>query len=273
MTVAIKRKNGDLIWLDAVLSYDRTYSSQISKHPIEDGSVVTDNVTKDNSRFNLSGVITNADFNTTRPVISSAEAKAYELSDRQIYNSQPIPSGSKPVIGKGASPLTKYLPESVSQFVEGQPPSVEVPDSQRPDWVYEVEDILVDIQRNHELVSILEFNGSVIETVYNDCYMGNLTIREDVETGDAINVSMDIEQVTFVTLVETTLSQDVVNSLKNKTTKKVNKGSVQGSKTEATVNDGKKTETELSSNGVDAQELKDKRSNLAKIVDRALGGN
>lgn len=282
MTVAIKRKNGDLIWLDAVLSYDRTYSSQISKHPIEDGSVVTDNVTKDNSRFSLSGVITNADFNTTRPVISSAEAKAYELSDRQIYNSQPV-QGSKsgvadngveyvqeggPVIGGGASPLLKFLPETVTQFIEGQPPSVEVPDQQRPDWVYEVEDILVDIQRNHELVSILEFNGSVIEIVYNDCYVGNLTVREDVDTGDAINVSMDIEQVTFVTLVETTLSQDVVDSLKNKTTKKVNKGSVQGDKAEAEVSDAKSGETDLSDkSSEDSSLLKDARSTLSKYID------
>lgn len=267
MTIAIKRNNGDLIWLDAVLSYDRTFSSQISKHPIEDGSVITDHVTKDNPRFNISGVITNADFNTTRPVISAAEAKAFELSDRVIYNSQPIPFNNKPVIGKGANPLSQYLPESVTQFIEGQPPSVNVPDSKRPDWVFEVEDILIEAQRNHELVSILEFDGNIIETVYNDCYIGNLTIREDVDTGDAINVSMDIEQVTFVTLVETTLSGDVVDSLKGKASKRSNKGVVQGSSSNADVNDAKKESTSLSS-GEDKEALgsSQQRSNLDRII-------
>lgn len=243
MTVAIQRKNGDLIWLDAVLSYRREYRSSVSRHPIEDGSVVTDNISKENPKFSISGVISNADFNTTRPFISTAEANAFALSARGIYNSQPV-QGTKsgvadngveyvqqggPVIGGGASPLTRFLPETVTQFLDGQPPSVEVPDQQRPNWVEEVEDILTSIERDNELITILEFKGNLIQKAIPDCYVTSLSVSETPETGDAFDVTLDIERVTFVTLKETKLSSDVVNKLKKQSAEKTNKGNVSAS--------------------------------------------
>ena len=248
MTVAIQRANGDLIWFDAVVSYKREHRSSVTHHPIEDGSVVTDNISKENPKFSISGVINNADFNTTRPFISSAEAKAFDLSQRGIYNSQPV-QGSKsgvadngveyvqeggPVIGGGASPLLKFLPETVTQFIEGQPPSVEVPDQQRPNWVEEVEDILTSIERGNELVTVLEFKGNLIQKAIPNCYITTLSINETPETGDAFDVSVDLEQVTFVTLRETRLSADVVKKLNKQAAEKTNKGNV----SPTTVGDG-----------------------------------
>lgn len=227
MSIALQRTNGDLIWFDAILSYGRSFSSTVSKHPIESGASVVDNVTQDNPKFSLSGVISNADFNTTRPIINSADASAYNMSDRRIYNSQPIPDGAAPIIGKGASSLLKYLPSSVSQFTGVQPPSVEVPDSQRPDWVFEVEDVITSIERNHELVTILDFDnkGNVRRNI-NDCYLTNVSFNETPETGDSFDVSLDIEQVTFVTLVETTLSGKTSSAVSKETEDKKNKGDV-----------------------------------------------
>lgn len=234
MSIALQRSNGDLIWFDAILSYDRSYTSTVSKHPIESGATVVDNVTQENPRFSVNGVISNADFNTTRPIINSADAKAYGMSDRRIYNSQPIPDGSAPVIGKGASSLLKYLPSSVSQFTGVQPPSVEVPDNQRPDWVFEVEDILTQIERNHELITILDFdfNGNVRRNI-DDCYVNNVTFNETPETGDSFDVTMDIEQVTFVTLVETKLSGKTSSTVSKEAENKKNKGDVPSTETAA----------------------------------------
>ncbi len=227
MSIAIKRKNGDLIWMDAVVSYSRQYSSSITKHPIESGSTITDNVSKENPKFSLTGVITNADFNTTRPFIYENDAAAYKLSDRRIYNSQPIPDGASPVIGKGASKLFKYLPQSVTQFTGVSPPSVNVPNSQRPDWVYTVEEILKTVERNHELVSILEFSHlGVIKKSHDDCYISNITFAETVDTGDSFDLNIDIEQVTFVSLRDEKLSDDVAQEISGKTSSKKSKGNI-----------------------------------------------
>ena len=226
MSIAIKRKNGDLIWLDAVVTYSRQYSSSITKHPIESGSSITDNVSKENPRFSINGIITNADFNTTRPLITPDEAKENKLSDRRIYNSQPIPDGASPIIGKGASSLLKYLPTSVTQFTGISAPSVTTSDSQRPDWVYDVEEILRETERTHELVSILDFSiKGVIRKVYDDCYISNITFAETVDTGGSFDLNMELEQVTFVTLEDEVLSEDVVNNeIKGKVSSEKNKG-------------------------------------------------
>jgi hypothetical protein len=259
MTVAIQRSNGDLIWFDAVLSYRRDYRSSVTRHPIEDGSVVTDNVSKENPKFSISGVIANADFNTTRPFISTAEAKSFGLSERGIYNSQPI-QGTKsgvadngveyvqeggPVIGGGPSPLLKFLPETVTQFIDGQPPSVEVPDQQRPDWVEEVQEILKSVERGNELVTVLEFKGNIIQKAIFNCYVTTLSINETVDTGDAVDVTLDLEQVTFVTLREEKLSADVVEKLSKKSASKSNKGNVSATKVDGEAPDAKSGKTDI----------------------------
>lgn len=234
MSIAIQRENGDLIWLDAVLSYQRAYSSQISKHPIESGGSIVDNVSQDNPVFSITGIITNADFNDTRPNISPEDAKLYEMSNRQIYNSQPVPTGdvNAPIIGGGPSPMLKYLPRTVTQFLDGQPLSVDVPDFKRPDWVFEVEDILQEMEREHDLVTILEFDGNTVKKAIKECYVTNVTFSETPETGDAFEVSIQLEKVTFVSLRSEVLSGEVIRSFRNKTASKSNKGNVGTSTTE-----------------------------------------
>ena len=225
MSVAIQRENGDLIWFDAVLTYQQSFSSSVSKHPIEGGETVTDNVTTQNPIFNISGVVSNADFNTMRPFISSSDATAYGISRRRIYNSQPIPDGQGPIIGSKASPILARIPV-VGQFFEGQPPSVIVPDLKRPDWVLEVSSILEEIERNHERVALLEFKNSAVFSIRDDIYITNLTFNEDENTGDSVNVSVSLERVKFVTLLTASVSKETVKELEAQNTKKENKGNV-----------------------------------------------
>lgn len=266
MSIAIQRQNGDLIWLDAVLSYNKNYSSSISKHPIEDGSSIVDNVSQENPRFDISGIITNADFNSTRPEITSDDAKNFELSNRQIYNNQPVPDGKNngPIIGNKANKFQKYLPGTVTQFLDGQPPSVEVPDFKRPDWVFEVGDIMQDMERNHDLVTILEFEGNTIKRDIKQCYITGVSFSENAETGDAFEVSIQLEQVTFVTLRDEKLSGKVVKSFEQKVAKKKNKGNVG---TSAENGDPSKTppkdvKSEMSNPGTPLKEITQNKVNV-----------
>jgi hypothetical protein len=277
MSIAIQRKNGDLIWFDAVVSYSRQYTSSVTKHPVESGGTITDNVSQDNPVFTISGVISNADFNTTRPFINSADASTYKLSDRRIYNSQPIPLGAQPVIGSNVSPMMKYLPQSLNQFAGVRPPSVEVPDSQRPDWVYEVEEILTEMERSHELVTILDFSHiGFINKNIDDCYISSLSFSETTDTGDSFDVNMTIEKVQFVTLKEETLSDDVDKSINGKTASKQNKGNVTPESVPATSQNtvgvlapdpksAKETPTHFSSG------LKEIGNNVIDVSKKALG--
>ncbi|HHF3505632.1 hypothetical protein Q7615_09070 [Haemophilus influenzae] len=55
-----KRTTIGVLELDALLTENTSLSSQITEYPIEDGTVISDHITRESERLSLSGVITGA---------------------------------------------------------------------------------------------------------------------------------------------------------------------------------------------------------------------
>lgn len=232
MTVALKRKSGDLIWIDAVISFNRQRSASVTKHPIETGAFISDHTIVENPIFTVSGVISDVDFNNQRPVISESDKLAKGWRTKEFENNVPIPDEIV-MISSDNNVFKKYLPESVSQFFPEQAAGVEVGEAFRPKTVESIEKDLIHILSAKEEVSLVEFEGNRIKEVWTSCIMTGLTFEENPESGDALWPTMTFEKVVYAISVEATIPTKVSSELKNKAAATNGKGNQSPTKAES----------------------------------------
>lgn len=191
MAHAIKRLNGSVIWFDAVTSSSKDYSGQATSHPIEDGSNISDFVIVNNPRFSIQGVITDADFNTSRPNGETAEV-----------NNSPVTSEDNVVItASTTSPLISLLPESVLGLLQKEEIPIVVIEKTKAATQKIIEDALTEIQRTGEPFELLSFNNGVMDSrPLTTCILTQLSFSESPDGGDALYPQMTFEQLKFVTL-------------------------------------------------------------------------
>lgn len=217
MTVAIKRAKGDIIWFDAVLQFNRQNSASVSKHPLETGSYITDHTTTENPIISLNGLITDVDFNLQRPQVAG-------LNQKQFVNNVPL-NGSTVDVQADGGKYSKYLPESVSQFLEDDAPSVTVTPITRSKLTDSLEEDLIQIWKEKEAITLVEFSGNKIKKTYTNCIVTNLTFNESGDSGDALWPNMTFEQVAFAKSSNVKIPQNVSAKVKNAAAPTNGKGS------------------------------------------------
>ncbi|MDL2185609.1 hypothetical protein P5706_15600 [Pseudomonas sp. ChxA] len=234
MTVAIKRRNGDLIWFDAILGWGQQYSATVTKHPIEGGGQITDHTTIDNPKLTIQGVVSDADFNMTRPIISSHDADNYGITQKQFVNNSPVTSS--PEITYSASKYAKFLPEEAQKFLTQNSPTVFVPDSPKVMQSAFIENMLTTMWGETEEFELVEFQDDTIKRVFVQCVFTNVSFAEDPDSGAALYANLSIEQVKFATSVNVKIPQRVSDAMKPKTAEQRNKGkqAVKGDQVETT---------------------------------------
>jgi hypothetical protein len=236
--IALKLESGDVVWMDAVLSFSESYSSSVTKHQIESGSSISDHIIQDNAKFSVSGIITNVDFNRTFDFSSiptdSVNSGGFEVN---MLSRQPTQTEIKTSL---TNPLVKLLPDSVMQFVgSDSPPEVLMGDTTIGSDVITSEDTLkgmvngfreVDARGNirqvREMVTIIEYDLDFsVRNFFDNCVCTSLSFSQDPESGDAIYPQMSFEQVRFVELMKTTFPTNRISSdVKNKGSEKAQKG-------------------------------------------------
>lgn len=207
MTIAVLRANGDLIWFDAILQFSEKYTGQVSTHPLESGNVISDHTVINNLVMTLSGIISDADFNMTRPSITDSDAENWHISNKQFVNNSPVKDAVVITYKPG---INEYLPDSVAQFITPNAPEVQVPTYDRPMAALGIKDRLTLMQRDAETFSLVDFHGDKIWRVLDNCVMTSLDFTEVAEAGEAIFPNMTIEQCRFAT-TKTTKIPKVVN--------------------------------------------------------------
>lgn len=255
MTVAIKRAKGDLIWIDAVVQFNRAFQSSVTKHPIETGAFVSDHTIIENPVLTVSGVISDVDFNNQRPVISETDKMAKGWKTKQFENNVPVPDDNV-MISADNNVFKKYLPESVSQFFPEQAAGVVVGTVTRPKTAESLESDLIEIRTMKEEIDIVEFEGDRIKKIWSSCVMINLMFEENPESGDALWPTMTFEQVTYAKSVNVKIPQKVKPEVKNKAAPTTGKGSQSTTKGQCTLSDPKTVPTynsELGSEAVKTQ--------------------
>ena len=230
MTVAVKRNNGDMIWLDAVVSFGRKFSGAVTRHPLETGSTVTDHTIIENEVISISGIVSDADFNINRPVISEQDASTHGITRKQFVNNTPVngQDGGEEIYDNvkiiDTSGWTKFIPNSVGQFMDASSPRVEITYAQKVRLATDIEAQFILMFETAEEFSVVEFDGNRIAAVHDNCVMTSLDFSEDPDSGDAIYPVMTIERVKYATSVSVKTQKRVDPAVKNKSTERVNKG-------------------------------------------------
>lgn len=231
MTIALRRQNGDILWFDAVEGFDEVLTSTVSKHPIATGAFVSDHITKDNLKFTLRGILSDADFNYNRPQMSDYNSSLASMSlaqetvlfpsvDKQYVNNTPT---AAPVsINSNKNTFKKFLPESISQYTTTEVPEVVVTEQPKVKSASAVRMDLIQMRDDKELFTIVDFETNLVRRSWSNCVFTSLSFSENADGGDAqaLFPVMEIEQVTFTDI------EGVRIKVRSK-----NKGRQQGDKT------------------------------------------
>ncbi|AMR57317.1 hypothetical protein vB_PsyM_KIL3b_0071 [Pseudomonas phage vB_PsyM_KIL3b] len=211
MSIVIRRKNGDVLWFDAITEYGLTYQSSVTKHPVATGGYVSDHTTNENLIININAVLTDADFNINRPQnlgkLSTFDSGSVSVDDRGLYkpvNKQyTTNSGSiTPVKIESIGSINRLLPEVIAQFTKDSIPVATVTPQSRAKTARAVKRELISMRNNREEFQVLELLDDFVIESYGPCIFTNLSFKEDSTTGEGVYPSMTIEEVTFTNLEE-----------------------------------------------------------------------
>lgn len=217
-----------MLYFDAITVYSQNYSGQVSKHPVDGGSPITDHFIKQNPVFTISGVFSTDDISMGTTLITDGDGN-YPLNTREAPTAVSVTSTDLSALGK-------LLPDSIGQFLSDQSPDVTI-DLARTDLTDQIREALIQrldgVKYNEktqqfdsfiQLVQLYEFTGSVLKRIIPRLVITNLAFREDANSGNALFCDITFEQVTFAYLKKTAIPKDVVSSMKTKSSTKSNKG-------------------------------------------------
>lgn len=214
MSIVIRRNNGDILWFDAITQYDVTYSASVTKHPVATGGYISDHTTTDNVILQISGILSDADFNVNRPAnlgslpafqfdtgahVSTDENGLYKPTAKQYTNNSAV---VYPVTISQTSSINRILPEVIAQFTKDTIPDVYVTPQDKTKTAKAVQRELVYMWKNREEFQVLDLLEDFVIDSFGPCVFTNLNFKEDETTGDALFPNMTIEQVVFTDLKE-----------------------------------------------------------------------
>jgi hypothetical protein len=265
MTLAISwgesdTEEGGLLYMDAVSVYTQNYSGQVTKHPVDSGSSITDHYISDNPIFTVSCVFSPVD-------ISTASSNIQDLDGNFAFNTQLAPNPVS-VNSTDLSVLSNFIPDSIGQFLPDNTPDVQM-DGIRTDLTDQIRDTLNNLRSgkkfnletgqfdsNIQIVRLFEFQETLLRRIVNNLVITNIVYNEDASTGLALYCNITFEQVTFAFLKKTELPQDVAEPLKKKASSKKSLG-----KCDSTIKDANDP------NNTDPQSTKDAVNNSANDAD------
>lgn len=236
MTLAIKWGDdtsdvSGMIYFDAVTVYNRSYTGQVTKHPVDLGGNITDHFIRENPRFTLSGVISSVDISTNVATLSATTGETI-INERGVV--APVQVGSS-----DQSIISRLLPASISQFVGSTGKPDVVLDAERQEDRESIRELITNLTNGVrfnektgqfdpyiEIIKLYEFDGVTLRRVTGNLVITSIAYNESPESGEALYVDLQIEQVTFAYLKKTQIPKDVAQSLRGKSAPKADKGKV-----------------------------------------------
>ena len=213
---------GGLLFFDAITSWNRSYTGQTTKHPVDSGSSITDHFVNNNAQFMLSAVLSGTDISTSTSALQDANGDI-------PYNARVAPA--EVLVGsEDQSLLMRFVPNVLGQFLPDTLPQIVVDDF-RSDTTEEIQDILVNLQSGEGVnqitgqfetlirpVVLYETNGfqSLVRKLPadNNSYLviTAINFREDTESGFGLYCDITFEKVRFANLKKVQLPPDLVQT-------------------------------------------------------------
>ena len=224
MATVIKTKGNTLIWIDATVSKEEEYSGSVTSHPIQDGSQITDHVILNNPRLTLSGVVSDYDFQIGRTQLSSDMGGVpVTLSevDVPVFVTYSTPS-----------PLSKIIPEALSNLVAPPTPEVVVKEFERPFSGLSSKDALIAARDARDFLTIATFGtDGILYEIFRDYIITGLSFKESADTGEALEVSLSFEKIVKVVISTAVVPEAVSLGLEAKIAGRTSKGDAAGATT------------------------------------------
>lgn len=187
---ALLRENGDVLYFDAITALAEQYSAAVTKHPLANGAKVSDHTTFENPRFSISGILSDADFNSNRPTISAGNING---NKQYLNNTQTV----YPVQISATSSINRFMPEVVAQFTKDAIPEVYVTPQDKAKTALAVKQNMIDMITNREVFTFFEYSNGVIPKTYTNCVLTRADFKEDERTGEGVFPELEFEQVSF----------------------------------------------------------------------------
>lgn len=235
MSLAIKwgdndPENGGFIYFDAVTAFTQDFTGQVTKHPIDGGASITDHFVKENPKFTLSAVITGVD-------VSSGSYNIVDENGTSPFNVRPAPTAVS-VTSTDNSILSKFIPDSIGQFLPDQTPEVTM-DSERSSVVDQIADLISELvsgvrinnqtgefENNINLIKLYSYKRNLLNKVINNLVITSVRFNEDANTGDALYCDITFEQVSFAELRLTTIPAYVTQPMASQAAGRRSEGKV-----------------------------------------------
>lgn len=198
-------KTQGFIYFDAVTVFTRSYTGSVTKHPIDGGGLITDHFTKENPVITLSAVISAVDISAKQPTIVDYDGNT-PTNSKQVVDPVKI-SGSD-------NKFYKLIPATVGQFFKPKNPDI-ILASQGTDTIEQIKDLFISLFEDRvELVKLFEYdNGNLRKRPIENLVMTSFTVKEDANTGDALECDITLEQVSFAASKKTQVPQSVSSAL------------------------------------------------------------
>lgn len=216
------------IYLDAVTLYTENNGGKVTSHPIADGGLVSDHFIRENKKLNISAVITGVD-------ISIDSYSIEDFDGNTPFNVSPAPNPVY-ITSTDQSVLSKFLPDSIGQFISDVSPSIAV-DAQRPDKLGQSKSMLTNLMSgvifntttnefdpNIQLITLYSYDGVLLRSPVENLVITSMVFREDQNTGYGLYVNFALEQVTFAFLKKTTIPKNVSDKIKSASAPPASKG-------------------------------------------------
>lgn len=181
------KKSGDtkFVRFDAVT--DETHESvlQLTKHPVEDGSSISDHASDDPQKINIVGYVSN------KPLYSNPYTEKYSEYQSMDLDLPKVPSSFSPTPGG----LTRAVTGFVDNLLNPPPSKATVfkPKGDFPDRAYQMYETLKEAQKNRARVTV---SSSMQEL--EDMIIVRLQVPRSTEDGNGATFHLDLEQVTIV---------------------------------------------------------------------------
>lgn len=230
MTLALLYPDSSVLYFDSIQNYSKTKSSNISRHPIDSASVVTDHISKDNPKISIKGTLSAADFHST----DQRPQELLDSTDFTIDNEYNSPVNGVEITQR--SNVLDFLPGSIQQFLGSTNPSTVSMDSFRGYSHEAARDKLERAWQNSERLTLLDYNydtftgRSVSVRSVSDVVITNYEDVETVTTGDSLDFNITFEKIRIVYIkeIDVQINQQPSSSIADEAAAESNEGDQSG---------------------------------------------
>lgn len=202
IVILLNQNTKDTVVFSSITAFSENYSASVTSHPVESGKSVSDNITNENPKFSLSGVISDFDYYNPVKEVAYGVSADYEDSILNKFNLSYFENG------KFVSVADSIPSEATSRYIKKS---------------------LLEAREVGTLFGIFIYNDdNKFEKNYPNCAITSLSFKAETDTEFCIYPEMSLEQLNIVDVLVEKIAKNKIPDLpiKSMAAAPVDKGKV-----------------------------------------------